>query len=76
MVTVGIIMGSTSDYEVMQDACKCLEEFGVEIEKRVVSAHRTPDPCPHPAGRRRSGSCRPPAQRHQPSSACARAYRR
>ena len=36
-------MGSTSDYEVMQDACKVLEEFGVEYEKKVVSAHRTPD---------------------------------
>ena len=36
-------MGSTSDYEVMEAACKCLEEFGVEYEKRVVSAHRTPD---------------------------------
>ena len=36
-------MGSTSDYEVMQDACKVLDEFGVEYEKRVVSAHRTPD---------------------------------
>ena len=43
MVKVGVIMGSTSDYEVMQDACKVLEEFGVEYEKRVVSAHRTPD---------------------------------
>ena len=36
-------MGSTSDYEVMQDACKVLDEFGVEYEKKVVSAHRTPD---------------------------------
>ena len=42
-IRVGIIMGSNSDYEVMQDACKVLEEFGVEYEKRVVSAHRTPD---------------------------------
>lgn len=42
-IKVGIIMGSTSDYEVMQDACKVLEEFGVEYEKKVVSAHRTPD---------------------------------
>ncbi len=40
---VGVIMGSTSDYEVMTDAVKMLEEFGVEYEKRVVSAHRTPD---------------------------------
>ena len=36
-------MGSTSDYEVMQDACKILDEFGVDYEKKVVSAHRTPD---------------------------------
>ena len=36
-------MGSNSDYEVMQDACKVLDEFGVEYEKKVVSAHRTPD---------------------------------
>ncbi len=43
MAVVGIIMGSTSDYEVMQDACKVLDEFGVSYEKQVVSAHRTPD---------------------------------
>ncbi len=43
MPKVGIIMGSTSDYEVMKDACSILEEFGVDYEKRVVSAHRTPD---------------------------------
>ncbi|RIA64968.1 5-(carboxyamino)imidazole ribonucleotide mutase [Anaeroplasma bactoclasticum] len=36
-------MGSTSDYEVMKDACSVLEEFGVDYEKRVVSAPRTPD---------------------------------
>lgn len=40
---VGVIMGSTSDWEVMSAACKTLEEFGVEYEKRVVSAHRTPE---------------------------------
>ncbi len=40
---VGIIMGSTSDYDVMSAAVECLESFGVEFEKRVVSAHRTPD---------------------------------
>ncbi len=43
MAIVGVIMGSTSDYEVMQDACKILDEFGVSYEKKVVSAHRTPD---------------------------------
>ncbi len=36
-------MGSTSDYEVMSSAVETLEAFGVEFEKRVVSAHRTPD---------------------------------
>lgn len=36
-------MGSVSDYEVMAEAVRTLGEFGVEFEKRVVSAHRTPD---------------------------------
>lgn len=36
-------MGSVSDYEVMADAVAMLEELGIEYEKRVVSAHRTPD---------------------------------
>lgn len=40
---VGIIMGSTSDYEVMSSAVDMLSELGIEFEKRVVSAHRTPD---------------------------------
>src|SRR6202158_3571423 len=40
---VGIIMGSTSDWETMQHAAKTLEELGVPFETRVVSAHRTPD---------------------------------
>lgn len=40
---IGIIMGSTSDYEVMSEACKVLDEFNVSYEKKVVSAHRTPD---------------------------------
>lgn len=42
-VRVGIIMGSTSDYPVMVEACKVLDELGVSYEKDVVSAHRTPD---------------------------------
>ena len=42
-IRVGVIMGSNSDFEVMKDACDVLEQFGVEYEKRVVSAHRTPD---------------------------------
>lgn len=40
---VGVIMGSASDYEVMSGAIKTLEEFGIEYEKRVISAHRAPD---------------------------------
>lgn len=43
MIKVGVIMGSISDYEVMQDACKVLDEFDVSYEKKIVSAHRTPD---------------------------------
>ncbi|MEG1556248.1 MAG: 5-(carboxyamino)imidazole ribonucleotide mutase [Bacteroidales bacterium] len=40
---VGVIMGSTSDWNVMKEACNLLEEFGIPYEKFVVSAHRTPD---------------------------------
>src|SRR5690348_9549514 len=40
---VGIIMGSSSDWETMEHAAKTLEELGVPHEMRVVSAHRTPD---------------------------------
>jgi 5-(carboxyamino)imidazole ribonucleotide mutase len=40
---IGIIMGSDSDLEVMQDAAKILEEFGIAYEITVVSAHRTPE---------------------------------
>lgn len=43
MVKVGVIMGSISDFEVMKDACKLLDEFNVSYEKKIVSAHRTPD---------------------------------
>jgi 5-(carboxyamino)imidazole ribonucleotide mutase len=39
---VGIIMGSTSDWETLRHAAETLERFGVPYEKRVVSAHRTP----------------------------------
>jgi 5-(carboxyamino)imidazole ribonucleotide mutase len=39
---VGVIMGSTSDWETMQHAAAQLEALGVPFEKRVVSAHRTP----------------------------------
>jgi 5-(carboxyamino)imidazole ribonucleotide mutase len=40
---VGVVMGSDSDWEVMQHAAAQLEAFGVAHETRVVSAHRTPD---------------------------------
>ncbi len=43
MKKVGIIMGSTSDLPVMQDAIDILKEFDIEIEIDIVSAHRTPD---------------------------------
>lgn len=36
-------MGSKSDYETMEHACAVLEELGVPYEKKVISAHRTPD---------------------------------
>lgn len=39
----GIIMGSDSDWPVMQKAAEILDHFGLPYEKRVVSAHRTPD---------------------------------
>lgn len=40
---VGVIMGSKSDWETMQYACEVLDELQVPYEKKVVSAHRTPD---------------------------------
>jgi len=39
---IGIVMGSTSDWETMKAAAKMLEEFGVAYEARAMSAHRTP----------------------------------
>ncbi len=39
---VSILMGSKSDWDVMSGACETLESFGVEYEKKVISAHRTP----------------------------------
>jgi 5-(carboxyamino)imidazole ribonucleotide mutase len=40
---VGIVMGSKTDWEIMQHAVEVLKEFGVPHEARIVSAHRTPD---------------------------------
>ena len=43
MAKVGVIVGSDSNLEIMNEACKALEELGIEYELRVASAHRTPD---------------------------------
>ena len=43
MTQIGIIMGSNSDWAVMQHAAVVLKQFGIAYETRVVSAHRTPD---------------------------------
>jgi len=40
---IGVIMGSQSDWETMKRACDILEELDIPYEKRIVSAHRTPD---------------------------------
>lgn len=40
---VGVIMGSDSDWPTMKAACDILDEFDISYEKKVVSAHRTPD---------------------------------
>jgi len=43
MTQVGIIMGSTSDWETMRHAADTLEALAVPFETRIVSAHRTPE---------------------------------
>ncbi|MEK3936556.1 5-(carboxyamino)imidazole ribonucleotide mutase [Sporosarcina sp. FSL W7-1349] len=40
---IGVIMGSKSDWDTMKHACDVLDELNVPYEKKVVSAHRTPD---------------------------------
>ena len=42
-IRVGIIMGSQSDWSTMKEAADMLDALGVSYEKRIVSAHRTPD---------------------------------
>lgn len=42
MTKVAVIMGSSSDWKTMKEACDVLEDFGISYEKSVVSAHRTP----------------------------------
>ncbi|BGE82760.1 5-(carboxyamino)imidazole ribonucleotide mutase [Staphylococcus petrasii] len=39
---VAVIMGSSSDWKIMQESCAMLEQFGIPYDKKVVSAHRTP----------------------------------
>lgn len=39
---VGVVMGSGSDWDVMKPAVDTLEQFGIEVDKRVISAHRAP----------------------------------
>lgn len=43
MIQVGIIMGSHSDWEIMQHAAQQLTSLGIAFECRIISAHRTPD---------------------------------
>lgn len=40
---IGIVMGSTSDWEIMKEAAKMCRDFGVSFDARALSAHRTPD---------------------------------
>ena len=40
---VAIVMGSSSDWEIMQQAARALQDFGVVFDARVISAHRSPD---------------------------------
>ena len=42
-IKVSVVMGSQSDWEIMQVACDLLEKIDVSYEKKIVSAHRTPD---------------------------------
>lgn len=43
MASVGVIMGSISDWETMEHACELLKSLNIPYEKEVISAHRTPD---------------------------------
>lgn len=42
-VSIGVVMGSSSDWDTLQHAVQILQEFGIAHEARVVSAHRMPD---------------------------------
>ena len=40
---VSIVMGSSNDWEIMQQAARALQDFGIAFDARVISAHRSPD---------------------------------
>jgi 5-(carboxyamino)imidazole ribonucleotide mutase len=42
-IKVGVVMGSDSDWDVMKHACDALDDFQIPYERKIVSAHRTPD---------------------------------
>ena len=42
-IQIGVVMGSSSDWDTMQHAVQILQQFGISHESRVVSAHRMPD---------------------------------
>jgi 5-(carboxyamino)imidazole ribonucleotide mutase len=42
-IQIGVVMGSSSDWETMQHAVEILQQFGIRFEAKVVSAHRMPD---------------------------------
>lgn len=42
-IQIGVVMGSSSDWDTMQHAVQILQQFGISYEARVVSAHRMPD---------------------------------
>lgn len=42
-IRVGVIMGSQSDWDTMRHACEILDDLGIAHERRIISAHRTPD---------------------------------
>jgi 5-(carboxyamino)imidazole ribonucleotide mutase len=65
---VGVVMGSQSDWDVMQHAARVLKDFGVPFQTGVLSAHRTPDAMFEYAEQARG--------RGSPASSRARAARR
>ena len=42
-IKIGIVMGSQSDWPTMQEAANVLDDLGIKYEKKIISAHRTPD---------------------------------